>query len=49
MASMKYDILLLDRNTRFTLWQVKMRAILTHVDLEEALLGCNKMPSSWTI
>ena len=49
MASMKYNILLLDRNTRFTLWQVKMRAILTQMDLEEALLGSNKMSSSWTV
>ena len=47
-VSQKYNILLLDRNTRFTLWKVKMRAILTQMDLEEALLGSNKMSSSWT-
>jgi hypothetical protein len=28
MATMKYDIPLLDRDTRFALWQVKMRAVL---------------------
>ena len=26
MATMKYDIPLLDRTTRFSLWEVKMRA-----------------------
>ncbi|CAN6278364.1 unnamed protein product [Urochloa humidicola] len=38
MASMKYDLPLLDYKTRFSLWQVKMRAVLaqTH-DLDEAL------------
>ena len=45
---MKFDIPLLDCNTRFTLWQVKMRAILTQMDLEDTLLGFNKMPSSWS-
>ena len=45
---MKYDIPLLDRNTRFSLWQVKMRAVLAQMDLEDALLGADKMPSSWT-
>ena len=46
---MKYDIPLLDRNTRFTLWQVKMRAVLAQMDLDDALLGFDKMPSSWTL
>ena len=44
---MKYDIPLLDRNTWFPLWQVKMRTILLQMDLEEALLGFDKMSSSW--
>ena len=48
MATMKYDIPLLDRNTRFSLWQVKMRAVLAQMDLDDALLGFEKMPSSWT-
>ena len=48
MVSQKYGIMLLDRNTRFTLWQVKMRAILKQMDLEETLLGSDKMLSSWT-
>ena len=48
MASVKYDIPLLDRNTRFSLWQVKMRAVLAQMDLDDALLGFDKMPASWT-
>lgn len=48
MASLKYDIPLLDRNTRFSLWQVKMRAVLAQMDLDDALLGFDKMPANWT-
>ncbi|KAG8498774.1 hypothetical protein CXB51_005214 [Gossypium anomalum] len=48
MASLKYEILLLDRNTRFALWQIKMQAVLTQMDLEDALLGIDKMPSTLT-
>ena len=43
---MKFKIPLLDRNTRFWLLQVKMRVVLAQMDLEEALLGLDKMPSS---
>ena len=46
MASIKYDIPLLDRNTRFSLWQVKMRAVLAQMDLDDALLGFDKMSAS---
>ncbi|KAG8480597.1 hypothetical protein CXB51_024789 [Gossypium anomalum] len=48
MASLKYEILLLDRNTRFALWQIKMQAILAQMDLEDALLGIDKIPSTLT-
>ncbi|KAG8473572.1 hypothetical protein CXB51_035820 [Gossypium anomalum] len=48
MASLKYEIPLLDRNTRFALWQIKMQAVLTQMDLEDALLGIDKMPSTLT-
>ncbi|KAG8489761.1 hypothetical protein CXB51_017983 [Gossypium anomalum] len=48
MASLKYEIPLLDRNTRFALWQIKMQAILAQMNLEDALLGINKMPSTLT-
>ncbi|KAA3485135.1 Retrovirus-related Pol polyprotein from transposon TNT 1-94 [Gossypium australe] len=37
MAIMKYDISLLDHNTKFVLWQVKIQAISAHMDLEDAL------------
>ena len=45
---MKYDIPLLDRNTRFPLWQVKLRDFLIQMDLYKAFLGFEKMPASWT-
>ncbi|WVZ74348.1 hypothetical protein U9M48_022542 [Paspalum notatum var. saurae] len=46
---MKYDIPLLDYDTRFSLWQVKMRAILSQADLDDALdkFG-NKASTSWS-
>ena len=46
--SFKYDIPLLDRDTRFALWQIKMRDVLASMDLDDALLGMDKMPSSLT-
>ncbi|GKC17857.1 retrotransposon protein, putative, ty1-copia subclass [Tanacetum coccineum] len=48
MASFKYDLPLLDRDSGFSLWKVKMRALLAQMDLDDALLGHDKMPSSWT-
>ena len=50
MASMKYDLPLLDYKTRFSLWQVKMRAILAQTnDLDEALEGFGKKKKDeWT-
>ncbi|KAG8481615.1 hypothetical protein CXB51_026469 [Gossypium anomalum] len=48
MASLKYEIPLLDRNTRFTLWQIKMQAVFTQMDLKDALLVIDKMPSTLT-
>ena len=49
MASMKYDLPLLDRDTRFTLWQVKMRALLAQADYEDALDSFgNKRAADWT-
>ena len=46
MASMKYDLTPLDRDTKFTLWQVKMRALLAQTDYDEAL-GKNRI-EDWT-
>ena len=48
MATMKFEIPLLDRSTRFSLWQVKMHAMLVQMDLDEALLRLDKIPSSFT-
>ena len=46
MASTKFDIPKLDRNTRFPLWQVQMRDVLIQLELDDALLGVNKMPET---
>ena len=50
MASMKYDLPLLDFKTRFSLWQVKMRAVLAQANnLDEALEAFGKKKSAeWT-
>jgi len=50
MASMKYDLPMLDYKTRFSLWQVKMRAILAQTnDLDEALEKFGKKKKDeWT-
>ncbi|CAD6229314.1 unnamed protein product [Miscanthus lutarioriparius] len=50
MASMKFDLPLLEYNMRFSLWQVKMRVILAQSsDLDEALDGFrSKGQKSWT-
>jgi hypothetical protein len=47
MASLKFDLPQLDYTTRFSLWQVKMRAILTQTsDLDDALDGFGKKPAA---
>ncbi|KAG8478984.1 hypothetical protein CXB51_028893 [Gossypium anomalum] len=48
MEFLKYKISLLDRNTRFVLWQIKMQAVLVQMDLKDALLGIDKMLSTLT-
>ena len=50
MASMKYDLALLDYKTRFSFWQVKMRAVLAQSsDLDEALESFgNRKKDEWT-
>jgi hypothetical protein len=50
MASLKFNLPQLDYTTRFFLWQVKIRAILTQtLDLDDALDGFGKKPvASWT-
>ena len=47
MASLKYDIPLLDRSTRFTLWQVKMCDVLAQLELDDCILGFDQMHMLW--
>jgi hypothetical protein len=50
-TTMKYDLPLLDLDTRFSLWQVKMRTILSQSDrdLDDVLDGFgNKDARTWT-
>ena len=42
----KVEIPLLDKKTNFSMWQVKMRAILAQMELEDALF--EEMPRRWT-
>jgi hypothetical protein len=42
MSSMKYDLPLLDWDTRFLLWQVKMRPVLSQTDPDDDLDGFGK-------
>ena len=46
MASVKYDIPLLDCSIRFSLWQVKLRVVLAHMELDDAILGVDHMSAS---
>jgi hypothetical protein len=42
LTTIKYDLPLLDFNTQFLLWQVKMQAVLAHHNLDDALEGFGK-------
>ncbi|KAL5791041.1 hypothetical protein ACOSQ2_005929 [Xanthoceras sorbifolium] len=46
MTTTKFDIEKFDRNMSFTMWQVKMCAILIHNGLHQALLGKDKLPNT---
>jgi hypothetical protein len=49
MSSVKYDLPLLDWETRFSLWQVKMQEVLLQTDLDDALDGFGKKNvKTWT-
>jgi hypothetical protein len=50
MSSLKFDLLQLDYTTRFSLWQVKMRAILAQSsDLDDAIDAFGeKAKETWT-
>nr|AAM08562.1 Putative retroelement [Oryza sativa Japonica Group]AAM10749.1 Putative retroelement [Oryza sativa Japonica Group] len=44
----KFSINSHDRDTRFSLWQVKMRAVLAQQDLDDALSGFDKRTQDWS-
>jgi hypothetical protein len=47
--AMKYNLAMLDFDTWFSLWQVKVRAVLMHHDLDEAIGGFRKKDQmAWT-
>ena len=46
LTKAKVEILLLDKKTNFSMWQVKMRAILAQMELEDFLF--EEMPRRWT-
>jgi hypothetical protein len=49
MSSVKYDLPLLGWDTRFSLWQVKMQAVLSQTDVDDALDGFRKKDvKTWT-
>jgi hypothetical protein len=49
MASLKFDLPQLDYTTRFSLWQVNMRAILAQTsDLDDALDCFGKKPVGYS-
>jgi hypothetical protein len=49
MSSVKYDLPLLHWDTRFSLWQVKMRIVLSQINLDDALDSFGKKDvKTWT-
>ena len=46
---MKLDIEKFDRNQNFSLWQVKMKAILVQHGVQKALHGVDKMPKGMSM
>jgi hypothetical protein len=46
---MKYDLLLLDHDTRFSLWQVKMWTLLAQDDYEDKDSFGNNHIAEWTV
>jgi hypothetical protein len=46
MASLKLNVSLLEYSTRFSSWQVKMRVVLAHSNLDDALDGFSEKDQS---
>ena len=47
--STKYDIKKFDGNMSFSLWRIKMKAILSHQGLQNALLGIENIPKTMSL
>ena len=47
--STKFDIEKFDGNMSFSLWRIKMKAILTHQGFQNALLGIENMPKTMSL
>ena len=45
---MKFDLPLLERDTRYPLWKIKMRDVLVQQNLHKCILGEEKLPTNWT-
>ncbi|KAJ9537531.1 hypothetical protein OSB04_030264 [Centaurea solstitialis] len=45
---MKFDLPLLERDTRYSLWKMKMRDVLIQQSLHKCILGRAFMPGSWS-
>ena len=48
MSTMKFDLPLLERDTRYSLWKIKMRDVLVQKNLHKCISGRAFMPASWT-
>ena len=48
MSTMKFDLPLLERDTRYSLWKLKMRDVLVQQNLHKCILGRAFMHASWT-
>ena len=47
--STKFDIEKFDGNMSFSLWRIKMKAILIHQGLQKALLGIENMSKTMSL
>ncbi|KAJ9560945.1 LOW QUALITY PROTEIN: hypothetical protein OSB04_006105 [Centaurea solstitialis] len=48
MSTMKFDLPLLERDTRYPLWKIKMRDVLIQQSLHKCILGRAFMPGAWS-
>ncbi|KAJ9567521.1 hypothetical protein OSB04_003487 [Centaurea solstitialis] len=48
MSTMKFDLPLLERDTRYPLWKIKMRDVLIQQSLRKCILGRAFLPGAWS-